>query len=124
MGTYLFFSNELREWFFELKKDHPEAHISCAGRGKIEQGILFNRGATRAKWGESAHNYNAALDLFEMDGDNTTIYDEEWFMLVIAPRVEKFNWYGKPGATFHELPHVELKDWRERVARGELKLVE
>lgn len=124
-NRYSDFNASLMGWFFKLQKEHPEAHVSCAGRGRQDQEALFLKGATKAHYGHSAHNYNAAIDLFEMSGDKSNIYERKWFRDVIAPRLpEYFLWYGTPLAEFYELPHVELRGFKGMVARGELKLVE
>lgn len=115
----------LRVWFDNLQESHPEAHISCAGRGEIEQEAVLRKGASRAPWKKSAHNWNAAVDIFEMSGDRSNIYERAWFEKIVAPRIPDFLvWYGAPGAPFPELPHVEIKGWRELAAQGKLKLVE
>lgn len=113
----------LEDWFFALQKEHPEFHISCAGRGRADQEAMKMRKASRASYGESAHNYNAAIDLFlNVKGD---IFNERTFKEQMAPKLLPWlEWYGKPDAVFRELPHVELKDWRGLVRHGALKLVE
>lgn len=119
------FHAELRKWFESLQKDHPEAHISCAGRGADEQENLFNKRATRARYGQSAHNYNAAIDIFENGGDLKDIYEINWFKVIIGPRIPDWlEWYGVPGSKFYELPHVQVKDWRFKMAMGKMKPVE
>lgn len=110
----------LREWFEEIQAKHPEAHISCAGRGRADQELFFKQGSSKAKFGQSAHNFNAALDIFKLHM-NGAEWPREWFKSVVAPAVKahnenpdsvfKLNWYGEPGAKFYELPHVEIKDW-------------
>jgi len=113
----------LFQWFLEFQNDHPEAHISCAGRGEAEQKRCYEEGTSRAQWGESAHNWNAALDFFvNKPGD---IYNSEWFKNVLGPAIPDFlEWYGRPGSKFFELPHVQVKDWRKLRALGELDLVQ
>ncbi|MFA7333638.1 MAG: hypothetical protein WC130_05000 [Kiritimatiellia bacterium] len=114
----------LFKWFQALQLKHPEAHISCAGRGRQDQEEVFHRGASRARFGESAHNYNAALDLFKNQGND--LYDRSWFQLVVAPAIRgtDFEWYGSPGAAFPELPHVQVKAWRALADNDQLTKVE
>lgn len=122
--AYPGFHEELRTWFNALRVEHPEAHISKAGRGKVEQDALFARGATRARYGQSAHNVNAALDLWE-NREGVYTLSQIWFHGVIAPALyPSLEWYGKPGSSFYELPHVELKNWKDLVSSGQLKPVE
>lgn len=123
-NAYPGFDVHLRNWFYDLQSDHPEAHVSCAGRGKISQEALFQRKASNAHYGESSHNFNVALDLFRLlDGK----YDlsKEWFQTVIKPRLLKeFKWYGEDEAIFYELPHVEISNWRELAKSKLIFLVE
>lgn len=124
---YSGFHEELLAWFMDLQERHPEAHVSCAGRGEIEQEGHYQVGRSKAHFGESAHNYNCALDLFEMWGNPKHIYENEWFQAVIRPEIEKhqwLNWYGSKDAKFKELPHVEVRNWRELRDQGLIHLVE
>jgi len=118
------FHSELQDWFFSIQKANPEAHISCAGRGEIEQNILHARGATKARWLDSAHNYNAALDIFRLHNGKYDL-DKDWFQKVVGSRLLPFlKWYGLPGSRFFELPHVELALWRTMVKAFDLEPVE
>ena len=120
------FNLELKLWFLDVQKKVPQAHISCAGRGEVEQEAAFIRKASKARWGKSAHNYGAAIDIFEMGGaDPKDIYESNWFRTVLGPLIPDWLlWYGRPNAPFFELPHVEVKEWRKMVAEKKLKLVE
>lgn len=119
------FYEPLRAWFEAFQISHPEAHISCAGRGYDDQEALYIRKATRARYGQSAHNYGAAIDIWENTGNASDIYEKTWFREVLKPRlVDWLNWYGEPGSKFPELPHVEVKNWRELAKRKAIKLVE
>lgn len=125
-NRYPHFYKPLKDWFKALQAKHHEAHISCAGRGRQEQEDAYARGASRAHWGESAHNYNAAIDIFEQSGDRKNIYERAWFASVIAPNLPDFlDWYGQAGVSgFRELPHVEVKYWSGLAQKKILKLVE
>lgn len=124
-NTFPGFEPRLRAWFEELQGRYPVAHISCAGRGKAAQADALAKGMSRAPYGKSAHNYNAAIDIFEMSGISTDIYERAWFKTVVEPNLKDFlSWYGAPGASFPELPHVEVKEWRELARNGKLSLVE
>lgn len=116
----------LRAWFENVQRIVPETHISDAGRGRNKQEEYFSKGLSKAHFGESAHNYWAALDLFEMGGDDIkNIYEKKWFEKKLKPLLnEQINWYGMPGSKFYELPHVEWKQWRELRDKGVLGLVE
>lgn len=121
------FNQQLRSWFVKFQAKHPEAHISCAGRGFADQEAAKTAGASRASYGQSAHNYNCAIDLFVMDFKNypDQLYPKKWFDTVLAPEVPFFlNWYGAPGQPFPELPHLEIREWRGLRAQNMASLVE
>lgn len=122
-NKYQGFHEGLRLWFIDLQNRHPDAHISCAGRGEELQNTYFDRGRTRAKYGESAHNYNMALDLFRLVHGGMASFDSNWFKTIIYDEVTRFNkedvhhdfkllWYGFPNAPYYELPHIEVLGWR------------
>ena len=114
----------LKSWFEQLQELHPEAHISCAGRGEKEQEEAFIDGRSRAHFGDSAHNWCCAIDLFVMK-DGLNIYDKTWFDTVLAPLIPAtIEWYGRPGSDFYELPHCEIKAWRLLRDKGLIKLVD
>ena len=118
------FNHDLREWFEDFQGKHPSAHISCAGRGRIEQESDFHRGASKAHFGQSAHNYGCAIDLFVMQS-GLDLYDKNWFETVLAPNLEPWlEWYGAPGESFKELPHVEVRSWKSMVDDHLVLLVE
>lgn len=118
-------------WFTAFQKVNPEAHISCAGRGRDDQEAAKIRGASRASFGESAHNYNAAIDIFEMKDDLAQIYEKDWFIKTVRPVISKapwLKWYGRTVGTveqdeFFELPHIEVADWREFAKQKNLTLI-
>lgn len=111
---------ELKEWFYEIQNFDPSTHISCAGRGEQDQNALFKAGLSKAEWGKSAHNFNAAIDIFRQIQAGTT-YDRPWFEATIGRRLfehnaqsdatYQFDWYGLKGSPYFELPHVEIKNW-------------
>ena len=128
LDRYPGFYEPLADWFVGLQSKHPEAHISCAGRGYEEQQTLLHGKRSRAKYGESAHNYNAAIDIFENGGrDPSNIYELEWYIDVIRPNLQSWLvWYGSPEYrhVFFELPHIEIRNWKRMRDSGLLTLVE
>lgn len=125
IDRYPKFSLGLRKWFEDFQLEVPEAHVSCAGRGRQDQEDAFLKKVSKARYGESAHNAGAALDIFEMSGDVSNIYERKFYEEQLRPRLRSWiRWYGAPGAPFPELCHVEVKNWKELLAKGELSLVE
>lgn len=122
---YTGFHVGLRQWFENIQKTLPNIHISCAGRGRQEQEELLARKASRAKYGKSAHNYNAAIDVFCIQENSKDIYPFQWFKKSLEPLLEEWiEWYGRKDAPFWELPHVEVKDWKALAEKEVIKLVE
>ncbi|HEY5688539.1 MAG TPA: hypothetical protein VIS27_09575 [Yeosuana sp.] len=120
--TYPGINKELKRWFFEQQKDQPSFHISEAGRGKVRQNLLFDAGSSRAKWLESAHNYNVAIDTFFIDKEGKLSYDKDRYAKIKVPNF--ITWYGAPGSKFYERPHYQIKNWRDLLKDGKLKEVE
>lgn len=113
IDRYPGFYAPLRRWFKDFQKKNPACHTSCAGRGELDQEACFIRGASKAKWPESSHNWNAALDIFELQGDIENIYEESWYLTVLKPALPDWiEWYGEPTAKFDELPHIQYRNWR------------
>ncbi len=114
----------LKAWFLIMRGKYPVLHCSEAGRGMKRQIAMFQENKSRARYGESAHSWNAAIDTFIMS-PGLDLYDRVWYEKHFAPEVPDFlEWYGAPGAKFRELPHIEVRDWKRLAAIGELKLVE
>ena len=115
LDLYPGFHVGLREWFNSVRFKFFDAHVSCGGRGRVEQEALFLRRATHAHYGKSAHNYNLALDLWRLDPNVENHYslDLYWFERLFAafPLGDAFTWYGAPGSPFKELPHIQVAQW-------------
>jgi hypothetical protein len=117
------FNDQLKSWFLMMQAKTVNFHCANAGRGEIEQESYFQKGASKAHWGQSSHNYNCAIDTFFMV-DGAYSLDKELFA-EIAPEIPDYiSWYGAPDAKFYELPHFEIKEWRKLMAAGEVNLVE
>ena len=76
---------KIADWFLEIKKKFPQAHISWAYRGKTDQNRMFTEGKSRAKFPNSKHNreldgkcYSQALDLFELKGGRA-FFDQKFY---------------------------------------------
>lgn len=113
------FHRGLRDWFKYVQSMHIDAHIYEAGRGRMTQESYKKTGRSRAGWGESAHNFNAAIDIFRQIGHSAD-FSKKWFNEVVGKNIEdhnrhsdfKLKWYGEKGSSFFELPHVEVSDWK------------
>lgn len=116
-------NQQLMDWFTGFQRRHPEFHVSCGGRGRQDQEELFTRKASNAHWTQSAHNWNAALDLF-IQKTGVDIYDRTTFQAVLKPELPSWiTWYGEPNAKFKELPHIEITDFEQMSKDGRLTLI-
>ena len=123
-NKYPNFNQTLRSWFVLFQAKHPEAHISCAGRGVVDQTGALTSGNSKASFGKSAHNYNCAIDVFCILPQKD-LYDKEWFEKILAPQIPyHLNWYGAPHSPYYERPHIELREWRKLLATKDIALVE
>jgi hypothetical protein len=113
--AYPDFDASLREWFEVIQEAVPECHISCAGRGKEAQEKALKDGASRAHYGESAHNYNAAIDIFRLDEKLHACWEYRWIVEKIVPQLPTWvRWYGvrEGKRDFIEAAHFERRGWK------------
>lgn len=123
-NKYPDFYQPIRDWFkITIQAKHPTAHISCAGRGKADQDRCVREGKSRARWKQSAHNYNLAIDIFFLILGKAD-YSKSHYKAIEDNLHDWLNWYGSPGSSYYELPHVEARGWKTLVANGRAKLVE
>ncbi len=117
------FHRGLREWFEAWRAKYRTAHISCAGRGKAEQEEAFLKGTSKAHYTKSAHNWNAAIDIFgQVDGQY--IVHRQWYDINLVGNIPSWTKWGATFKDFKELPHLELADWEDFAQAGVLHLVE
>jgi hypothetical protein len=124
INKYPSFNEDLRKWFLALQALRPEAHTSCAGRGKDDQEAYFKQGTSRAHWGQSAHNYNLAIDVFKLSQAGAE-WPINWYQTVVVPSAEAAGLESaSKWTTFREWPHFQVKNWKSVVTAGKAKLVE
>lgn len=115
---------ELYNWFNQLRLKVKTAHIAYAGRGKEEQNYFYEKKTSKAKWGESPHNYNLAIDIFELTQTGAR-FDVSWYQSSIIPEAIKAGFdCGGLWKSFKDWPHIEIKNWKQVVKDGKAKLVE
>jgi hypothetical protein len=137
INLYPNFHSGLSTWFYLLQSISQDAHVSCAGRGREAQEEAFKAGTSRAHYGQSSHNFNLALDIFQLVAESNGLvakWDPTWYSEVIEPDVEsqntnedrtfEINWYGDPSAPYKEMPHCEVLGWQSLAKQGLFKLVE
>lgn len=97
--------------------------ITCTYRSNAEQDDLYAQGrdkpglvVTRARGGQSAHNYmvdgkpaSKAFDVVPMIAGKPmwNAGHPSWQILGEIGESLGLDWYGKPDAKFHELPHFQ-----------------
>ena len=88
----------------------------CVNRGSAEQNKLFREGRSKARAGESPHNYGAAVDLIH--GTKAwNLSTKQWLILghlgkeLAAQSGLKVTWGGD--WKFYDPAHWELTNWRE-----------
>lgn len=127
LAAYPNFHKDLAAWVLDVRTRHNDAHISAAGRGRQEQELFFSKGTSRAHYGQSAHNYNAAVDWFRITQAGGASFDTPWYQAVIgveAMKVPWIRWYGTPPISFLEYPHCEVSSWVKLAQAGQLSLVD
>lgn len=123
---YQGFHPMLRGWFKQMQAVYPYFHISCAGRGYEDQMMAKIGGHSNALYGQSAHNYNAAIDTF-LQKPGIELYDKSWYGEVISTEMQHepwLEWYGDKDAKYPELPHIQVKNFKRLVLQGLVSLVE
>ena len=104
----------------------PVPFLSCTFRSKAEQNLLYAQGRTRkgkivtkAKAGESPHNYLPALafDIAFKKADGELDWNENLFLKfanIVASETKVVNWGGHFKG-FKDFPHFELTNWEARI---------
>jgi hypothetical protein len=109
---------ELQQFAKDLQTQHPDAHVSCSYRDEKDQTDAFARGNSKARFGESPHNFKPALaiDWFRLTQAGGATFDRPWFVSVLMPAARAAGLVsGADFHTFKDYPHVEVKDWKSRV---------
>lgn len=120
---------DLKRWFMAQQSIYPDFHLSCGVRGRVAQEAALQRGASKASFGRSAHNYEPALaiDTFFL-ADGKAVWPKERYLEICGEFGEHLPdlilWFGRKGAPFYELPHFQMENWKELIAEGKAKLTD
>lgn len=78
--------SEIAAFFYWVKANHPEAHISWTFRDQANQEQMFRSGKSKLHWPESKHNVmvdgrasSEAIDLFFLTDDGQAVWPRIWF---------------------------------------------
>lgn len=107
----------LRAFAATFRRDNHDAHVAWTYRGERDQNAAFATGKSHARFGESPHNYSPslALDWFRLLHTGAD-WGAPWFRDVLAPAVHAAGLvWGGDFKSIHDLPHVELPDWRSLI---------
>ena len=95
--------------------------IICSYRGKVKQEEAFRNGNSRAKFGQSPHNYKPALaiDIIpqpfkgwnDFAGFNKILNE----FLKISKEKNIEITLGRDFKTIKDFPHIELKNWEKMI---------
>lgn len=100
----------LRAWLKNVRSEFLEAHVSCSFRNEKDQNDAFARGASKAKWPHSKHNFlpSRAIDLFELTEYGVARFDPMWYAkLWRTCKTDDLTWAGN-WKTFKETAHFQL----------------
>lgn len=96
--------------------------IICGYRGKGAQEKAYADGTSKAKFGQSAHNYRPsyAVDIIPCCPIDWNVKNPRWKYMVenakmCAAAMGIEITCGYDYKTFKDCPHIELKDWRSHV---------
>lgn len=120
---YRGFYMPLKYWFFQMRQKDIRFHCADAGRGKVDQEAFFAKGASKAHYGQSSHNYNIAIDTFFLV-NGAYCLDENLYDAIVSSLDPNISWYGASDAVFKERPHFEWKKWLQLKDAGAISLVE
>lgn len=108
---------ELVKFALAFRTDHPEGHISCSTRSQAEQEADYVKGVSKARWGESPHDFDPsrALDWFRLTQAGGASFDSTWYIAILNPAIIRAGLvWGGNFKSIKDLPHVELPDWKNR----------
>jgi uncharacterized protein YcbK (DUF882 family) len=91
--------------------------VTSATRGAAEQEALKKKGASKAGFGSSLHNYGAAVDV-HFNNTPGGIYDGPWNILSAMGKGLGMRW-GGDWKSFKDKPHFQIdKTWQEASKSG------
>jgi peptidoglycan L-alanyl-D-glutamate endopeptidase CwlK len=114
------FRPKVDQFLAEVKEQHIDMIVTCTFRSGPEQNALYAQGrtlpgkiVTRARAGQSAHNFGMAIDVVPIvngkpEWDGT---DLVWQEIGTIGQSCGLEWYGAPHSKFFELPHFQLPNW-------------
>lgn len=105
----------------ELAKRGMPFFVHAYLRTQWEQDAMFERGVSKARWGQSPHNFGMAVDIVHF-GRYWDLTKREWDVIgligkeVARKRAVKVSWGGD--WKFYDPAHWELTEWRDIVEQN------
>jgi len=83
-------NSTLIAFFYWVRTNHPDVHISWSFRDEANQDQCFSAGLSRLRWPNSPHNAlnllgqacSEALDLFRLNGDGKAEWPADYFKAI------------------------------------------
>jgi uncharacterized protein YcbK (DUF882 family) len=99
-------------------KHGVDVGVTSATRGEAEQNALEQKGRSKAKFGQSLHNYGAAVDLHFNTHGPEGIYDGPWDKLSSMGKGLGMRW-GGDWKKFQDKPHFQIDtNWQGAQNKG------
>lgn len=128
--------NQVKEWYIEINKRLPKnvrLRFSHTYRSEEEQNKLFNQRpiVTKAKGGQSIHNYGLAFDIvILLDKDRNGTFetasfkvDKYWLRVAEFFKSKGFAW-GGDWVSFKDYPHFEVKGYTWQQLQGKQTFID
>ena len=102
-----------------LEGRFPGLQITCSVRGELDQNKAYNSGNSKARFGQSPHNFKQSLALdfvFITDGKPDWTVTKYLEMIKVSKEIAaryKLNLtYGGEFKSLKDYPHIELTNWK------------
>lgn len=112
-------SSEIAAFFYWVKSQFPEAHISWTFRDQANQEEMFRMGKSKLHWPESKHNVikdgracAEAVDLFMLTDDGQAVWPKPWFAAIAhkAYEADLTMFWGGHWAKLGDYDHWQIDD--------------
>jgi peptidoglycan L-alanyl-D-glutamate endopeptidase CwlK len=96
--------------------------VICSVRSKQEQTRAYNAGKSRAKWGQSPHNFEPSLAIdigpYPLDWNDLAAFERlGTVFLKHATKLGVSLEWGKHFTGLVDYPHFQLRDWKKRIPK-------
>lgn len=114
-GSRFVLLRTLKEKFDLLKLGCASAGIDIdmtdGWRGEKDQEAAFSSGASKAHFGESAHNYGAAFDVVPVENNRPVWETDSWSTIGDVGQALGLQW-GGAFSTIVDKPHFNIPNWQ------------